>query len=117
LAEHARCVFDFGAGHSVYEDAALFARVRTVLEPFPNVVLLLPSPDVDESVLLLRQRDGECVDGGVDFHEHFVKHPSNQALAKITVYTKGKTPDETRDEVLRSLLVPAEPGVLSTRRD
>jgi hypothetical protein len=104
-------------GHSVYEDAALFARVPTVLEPFPNVVQLLPSPDVGESVLLLRQRDGECVDRGVDFHEHFVKHPSNQALAKITVYTKGKTPDEARDEVLRSLLVPAEPGVLTTPRD
>jgi hypothetical protein len=110
LAEHARCVFDFGAGHSVYEDAAQFARIRKVLEPFPNVVLLLPSPDPDESVLLLRQRDGECVDGGVDFHEYFVKHPSNQALAKVTVYTKGKTPEETRDGVLRSLPVPAEPG-------
>jgi hypothetical protein len=86
-----------------------------VLAPFPNVVLLLPSPDLDESVLLLMQRAGECVDGGVDFHEHFVKHPSNQALAKVTVYTKGKTPEETRDEVLGRLLVPVEPGTLTAR--
>src|SRR5579875_3150200 len=85
LAEHSHCVFDFGAGHSVYEDVDLFAHIRTVLEPFPNVVLLLPSPDLDESVFLLKQRGGDCVDGGVDFHEHFVKHPSNKSLAKITV--------------------------------
>ncbi len=106
LAEHSRCIFDFGGGHSVYEDGELFARVRTVLEPFPNIVLLLPSPDLDESVLLLNQQGGECVDGGLDFHEHFVKHPSNHALAKITIYTKGKTPEKTRDEVLRRLLIP-----------
>jgi hypothetical protein len=110
LAEHAGCVFDFGAGHSVYEDPALFARAQAALAPFANVVLLLPSPDPDESVLLLRQRDGECADGGVDFHEHFVKHHSNRALARLTVYSKGQTPQQTRDEVLRRLLVPPAPA-------
>jgi hypothetical protein len=81
---HAGCVFDFGAGHSVYEDPALFARARAALAPFANVVLLLPSPDPDESVLRRRQRDGECADGGLDFHEHFVRHPSNRALASAS---------------------------------
>ncbi|MEO7910057.1 MAG: AAA family ATPase, partial [Roseiflexaceae bacterium] len=43
------CVIDFGAGHSFYEDEAQFARVQQALAPFSNIVLLLPSADLDES--------------------------------------------------------------------
>ena len=38
LADHKNCVIDFGAGHSVYEDDALFARAAWALKPFRNVV-------------------------------------------------------------------------------
>lgn len=100
LAEHHNCVIDFGGGHSVYEDDALFARIQQILAPYPNVVLILPSPDLDESVRILRERKGEGVADGFDFHEHFVKHHSNHDLAKLVVYTQGKTPEETRDEIL-----------------
>jgi hypothetical protein len=95
-------VIDFGAGHSVYEDEELLARAKAALEPFENVVLLLPSPDLDESVRILRERTGITAEseGGLDFCEHFVKHPSNHALAKEVVYTEGKTPEETRDEII-----------------
>jgi shikimate kinase len=100
LAEHQDCVIDFGAGHSVFEDDDLFRRVEALLKPYKNVVLLLPSPDLDESVILLRQNDALPSGEDFDFHEHFVKHHSNHDLAKIVVYTKGKTPEETRDEIL-----------------
>jgi adenylate kinase family enzyme len=100
LAEHTECVIDFGGGHSVYEEDALFARIQRILAAYENIVLLLPSPDLDESVRLLRERTGECVSNGFDFHEHFVKHHSNHDLARIVVYTKDKTPEETRDEIL-----------------
>jgi shikimate kinase len=101
LAEHRNCVIDFGAGHSVFEDDALFARVRKVLSPYLNVVLILPSPDLDESVQILKARGSDLIDNGVDFVEHFVKHHSNHDLAKIVVYTKDKTPEETCDEIVR----------------
>lgn len=45
MADRPLAVIDFGAGHSVFEDETLFERVRVALEPFPNVVLLLPSAD------------------------------------------------------------------------
>ncbi|MBW3625311.1 MAG: shikimate kinase [Armatimonadetes bacterium] len=103
LSEHqaCRCVIDFGGGHSVYEDDAYFERARRALEPYENVVLLLPSSDLDESVRILRERTGmtPASEGDLDFCEHFVKHPSNHALAKIVVYTDGRTPEETRDEI------------------
>jgi shikimate kinase len=103
LAEHRDCVIDFGAGHSVYEDDALFERVRRALLPFRNVVLILPSPDLDESVRILRTRTYSPKPGEFDFNALFVRHHSNHDLAKIVVYNHGKTPKETRDEILASI--------------
>jgi shikimate kinase len=100
LVEHRDCVIDFGGGHSVYEDDALFARAQQALAPYANVILLLPSPDLDESVRLLTERTGPIHGSDFDFHEHFVKHHSNHDLATRVVYTHGKTPEQTRDEIL-----------------
>jgi shikimate kinase len=111
LSDYGRCVIDFGAGHSVYEDEALFARIQQVLEPYPYVILLLPSPDLDESVKIVNDRfmkmaqaEGETVHPDVlKVNEHFVRHPSNYKLAKLTVYTKAKAPEETCAEILLAI--------------
>ena len=100
LSEYHDCVIDFGAGHSVYEDIALFKKVEQVLAPYPNVVLLLPSPDLDESVHILNERTGYVPEHGFNINEHFVRHPSNYHFAKFTVYTKAKTVEDTCDEIL-----------------
>lgn len=100
LSEHRNCVIDFGGGHSVYEDDKLFHRVKGILQPYRNIVLILPSPDLEESIQILNERNGGIVSNEVDFNEHFVKHPSNQALAKFVVYTKDKSLEETGDEIL-----------------
>ena len=105
LADHTGCVITFGAGHSVYEDDALFRRVQQALAPYPNVVLLLPSPDPEESIHLLNGRHAEMIPGDFDFTRHFITHHSNHELAKIVVYTKDQTPDETCDEILRRVAV------------
>jgi hypothetical protein len=101
VAEHSDCVFDLGAGHSVYEHREFFERARRALAPFRNVVLLLPSPDIEISVQLLRARGAEeDMASDFDFTTHFVTHPSNRELATHVVYSAGKTPDETCDEIL-----------------
>ena len=113
LAEHSGCVIDFGAGHSVYEDDALFARVQSALNPYPNVILLLPSANLDESAKILNdrfaqllEREGVELDSNLfDVNEHFIKHPSNHKLAKMTIYTNGKSPEETCDEILGKLVM------------
>lgn len=115
-AEYQGHVIDFGGGHSVYEDPALLARAEKALAPHRNVVLLLPSPDPDESVRVLKARSQahvgwDGINGDLDFHEHFVKHPSNRALAKQVVYTLGKSADETCDEIIAALAeTPAPPA-------
>lgn len=108
VSEHQSCILSFGAGHSVYEDDGLFTRVKNALALFDYVILLLPSPDLDESVEILNSRFSDLLEREVgkvdpkllDLNEHFVKHPSNYQLAKITIYTQGKSPEETCDEIL-----------------
>jgi hypothetical protein len=101
LADHKDAVIDLGGGHSVQEDATLFARVRAVLAPVRNVMLLLPSPDPEESVRILTER--RAPPEGFDWHRHFVTHPSNGALAKLIFYTAGQTAEQTRDAVYQRL--------------
>ena len=40
---------------------------------------------------------------GFDMNERYLRHHSNFDLAKQIVYTKGKSPEETRDEILERL--------------
>jgi len=101
LAEHSNCVFDFGAGVGVYESRELCTRIQQALQPYPHVFLLLPSPDPAESLQILRERDPEPPsDLNFDFNAHFLHHPGYYDLAKFTIYTKDRTPEETCDEIL-----------------
>ena len=100
LSEHNNCVIDFGAGHSVYEEDADFTRARELLSPYENIVLLLPSPDLDESVEILKKRNRIAING-VEINRFFMTHSSNQKLAKQVIYTKGKTPEVIKEEILK----------------
>jgi shikimate kinase len=104
VSEPGAAVVDLGGGHSVYEDEALFARVKKALAPFPNVFLVMPSPDLEESISILNERTGGYVSGGYDFHESFVRSRCNYELARHVVYTKGRTAEETCDEVEKLLV-------------
>jgi hypothetical protein len=109
LATYPRHIIDLGAGHTVYEDKTAFERVRQALAPYPNVVLILPSPDADESVHVLRERAKGKLGGDYflnsdfDYFAFWVKSHCNTELATITVYTEGKTPEETVDDLMRAL--------------
>ena len=110
LADH-HGVIDFGASNSVYDDPELFAQVENVLAPYPNVILLLPSVDLDESVEILNNRllrmlteaGKEFSDGLFELNAYFTKHPSNRKLAKLVLYTKDKTPEMICDELVPKL--------------
>ena len=108
LREHPHGVIDLGAGHSHYEDAALFERVRRTLAPCANVVLLLPNDDLDRSTEILRersvtQRGWAWTAQGYDFIEHWVTDRCNHDLATLTVFTEGRTPEETCEEIVERM--------------
>ena len=104
VAEPEAAVIDLGGGHSIFEDETLFARVKKALSPFPNVILIMPSPDLEESIAILNERTNGYVSNGFDFHDNFVRSRCNYELAKHTVYTKGKTPEETAAEIEKLLV-------------
>jgi len=111
LADCRDGIISFGAGHSVYEDPALFERARRALAPVENVILLLPCEDPDEAVAILVDRytrQAEEEDSVPSEHElaiidHFVRHPSNRLLTRKVIYTQAKTPQQTCDEILQLL--------------
>jgi hypothetical protein len=108
LADHPETVIVFGAGHSIYDDEADFRRVAQALAQDCHVVLLLPSPDVEESARILTERQQTLApvsDRGIigGLIRHHLEHPSNYRLATLTIYTQAKTPDAIGDEIIRSL--------------
>lgn len=102
LDEHTNCVIDFGAGHSIYEESEDLERAGELLAPYTNVILLLPAPDLNESVEILYQRN-QLIINGMEANRFVMTHPSNRELAKLVAYTEGKTPAETRDEIVERL--------------
>lgn len=101
-------VIDFGAGHSHYEDKLLFKDVKKALAGCKNKILLLPSADLDRSVSQLRQRciekrNRDWIHNGYDFIEHWVKDDCNHDLATVTIFTDGKTPEQTCEEILKAI--------------
>jgi shikimate kinase len=104
LASHQNCVLDFGAGHSVYEDEELFSRVKLALAPYKNIFLLLPSPDPDESIAILNEREEFLRETKPNLNELFVRHRSNYELATHIIYNKGKIPEETCDEIIELIV-------------
>lgn len=111
LADH-HGIIDFGASNSVYDDPALLAQVEQALSPYPHVILLLPSPDPAESAVILQDRLIRMLnEAGKTFtdelfvlNEYFIRHPANQQLAKLVIYTKDKTPEEICDEIVQSVV-------------
>ena len=105
LATCGSVVLDLGAGHTHYEDPMMFDRVKQAISPCPNVIFLLPSADLDRSVRILKERcmserGSDWVQDGYDFIEHWVKDSQNHDLATLTIFTEGKTPIETCEEII-----------------
>jgi hypothetical protein len=115
LVEQAGKVIELGGGHSVYEDEALFERARRALLPVPYVVLVMPSSELEQSCQILRTRTLQKAPGEgwepseevLTLFDHLARHPSNRLLAKQVVYTLGRTPLDTAEEIVR--LMRSEP--------
>ena len=100
LESHKDCIFDFGGGGVMGEFPDEFDRMKLALEPFENIVFLIPSPDKAESLQFLYDRM-KLKPNGWTVLEHIVFHPSHELLAKQIVYTKGKTPEDIAEDIIR----------------
>ncbi|WP_330174903.1 AAA family ATPase [Streptomyces sp. NBC_01498] len=105
--DHPDAVLALGAGHTTYTDHRHTATVRTTLRRCPNVVRLLPSPDRETSLAVLRERcwatkgHSWLIDGH-DFLAQWLDDHTTERIATRTLYTGDETPTETAARLLRS---------------
>lgn len=107
LEDYPDAVVALGAGHTTYRDANLFEQVRALLAP-RHTILLLPSPDNETSISVLRERamrlNGmDWVMNGVDILELWVAGEQNRLLASATVYSGDQRPEEVADAIVDAL--------------
>jgi shikimate kinase len=105
LADYAGAVIALGAEHTSYTDPSCAQRVRTALSRVPDVVLLLPSPEPQLSVAILRERsiatkDTDWIRDGHDFLAEWVAEPLNHAVRTSVVYTEGLTPEQAAAQIV-----------------
>jgi shikimate kinase len=102
LADSPDAIIDVEASQAVYEDPALLESVARALRGAAMVVLLLPSSDVEETVQLIEERWHRRL-AGQPLNDYLARNPSYQLLATLTVYTDGKTPQQTCDEIVQRM--------------
>ena len=103
-------IIDLGAGHTVSSRPEDPPRVRALLAPYRHVVLLLPSPDLEVCSAILRERTAGIPwlqairdHSGLDLNDWFLRQPDNFALATHTVYTHGRTPRQTCQDIVQCI--------------
>ena len=94
-------IVDFGAGHSVFNDPEKFAEAAELLKPFKNIILLLPSKDLNQSLQIINSRST----GDIRDNEDFLTSPSNYKLAKFIVYANNDTPEELANRIIKEISV------------
>jgi len=100
LADHQAGIVDVGGGYTIANDPALTDRIRRALAPYPYVFLLLPTPQLDESIQVLADRTAGLLPDQFPLHDHVERHFKTQDLAKHVIYTGNKAPGAICDEIL-----------------
>lgn len=104
LGEYPEAVIDCGAGIGPFENQEHMQCIHALFEPIPNIFLLSPSQDIEESLMILRQRDvNPPADLKSDINTHFFHNPGYRLLAKHIIYPKDKTPKQSCAEVVKLL--------------
>ena len=70
-----------------------------MLQPFQNIVLLLPSQDEQEALEIMKKRST----GDTRNNQKFFESPCNKALATMTIYENGRTPSEVAEEIISKI--------------
>lgn len=113
VGDHPSAVLALGAGHTSYTEPEHLAHVRVALTGV-RVILLLPSPDRDESLAQLRDRSlaskgTSWICDGHDLLAEWLDDAGTRSLATEIVYTDGETPGTTAQRVA-GLVTAAAPG-------
>lgn len=98
IDDHPGHIIDLGGGAQCFDEPEQVERARKVFAPIANVFLLLPSDDLETNI---RTLPGLKEDYAIN--AYLIMHATNTLFAKQTVYTLGKSPEETTREILGML--------------
>jgi shikimate kinase len=102
-----RCIISTGAGAVVFTEPDYFNRTQALLIPH-DVVLIVPSADLEETIQILTMRFTEkhpewSPDALMRVNRQLLQHPAYFTLATITVLNKDQTPEQTCQTILPRL--------------
>ena len=98
LEQHSNAVIEFGGGQSVYTDATQADTFLSLIKDEPFVILMLPCEDLTRSTKILGDRARNIEEKILN--DIFITAETNKNAAKYVVYTDGKTPRETINEIV-----------------
>ena len=106
VADHPDAVIALGAGYTSFTRPEHAEQVRQALAPVPDVIHLLPSPDPERSVAVLRERaiasrGKDWIIEGRDWIAGWVADPLAGEVAAATVFTDGISPEASAEELVR----------------
>jgi shikimate kinase len=105
-------IISFGAGHSYFMQKKDIEQILSIKKQTPNIFLLLPSKDKEETRKILELRMNEDRKGKMsderlhtrnEVNTSFINSESNFLLADRIIYTDGKTPEQCCEEIIELL--------------
>jgi shikimate kinase len=97
LHDHTNCIFDFGAGFTVYEDLKLNNKINSILNEYKNIFLILPTSNENNNMRILNYRLKNRIKNDPFILDHFkqlytmnkyfLKHENNRSLANFVIFT------------------------------
>jgi hypothetical protein len=106
VADHPEAVIAFGAGYTSFTSPDCADQVRRALAPVPAVIRLLPSPNPERSIAVLRERaiasrGKDWIIEGHDWITEWVADPLAAEVAAATVFTDGISPETSAEELVQ----------------
>ncbi len=99
ISNNNNAVIEFGGGQSVYEDENQVKEFIQLMQKEKHVFLLMPCNDNQKSIEILDKRIGD-EEAEKILNRIFINSFTNKKVAKYIVYTNGKTPNETIEEII-----------------
>jgi len=98
INDHPGHIIDLGGGAQTFDEPHQVERVCQAFEPIFDIFLLLPSPDLATNIKSL-----PGLKENFPINAYLITHPTNELFSRKTIYTLGKSPEETMDEIISQI--------------
>lgn len=98
INDHPGHIIDLGAGAHSFDEPHQVERARRAFESAKDVLLLLPSNDLETNIKSL-----PGLKENYEVNTFLIMHPTNGLFATKTIYTLNKSPEEVLQDIMMEL--------------